>query len=137
MCHLLSKVPSQFNLEHIFLNNCNVLQHRIITDIVYNNIVAVSGIGYGIAVSVFSVVTYYCSLMSVTLYYMLASCQSVLPWTVCWEEWGDDCFSSTAINNETANVNKSSSADLYFRWACFTFYKYISASVLRTLAFHS
>lgn len=75
-----------------------------------------SGIGYGVTISVFSVVTYYCSLMALTLYYLLASFQSVLPWAVCLEEWGDGCFDSTSAANETANVNKSSSADWYFRW---------------------
>ncbi|XP_015434041.1 PREDICTED: sodium-dependent nutrient amino acid transporter 1-like [Dufourea novaeangliae] len=73
------------------------------------------GIGYGTAVSVFAVVTYYCSLMALTLYYLLASFQSVLPWAFCWEEWGDVCFDSTSASNETLNINKSSSADLYFR----------------------
>ncbi|XP_076640889.1 sodium-dependent nutrient amino acid transporter 1 [Halictus rubicundus] len=76
---------------------------------------AFKGIGYGVAVSVFSVVTYYCSLMALTLYYLLASFQSVLPWTFCREEWGDECFDSTSATGDTANVNRSSSADLYFR----------------------
>ncbi|XP_053988541.1 sodium-dependent nutrient amino acid transporter 1-like [Hylaeus volcanicus] len=74
------------------------------------------GIGYGVTVSVFSVVTYYCSLMSLTMYYLLASFQSVLPWAVCWEEWGNVCFDSTSASNATSNVNKSSSAELYFRY---------------------
>ncbi|XP_031829550.1 sodium-dependent nutrient amino acid transporter 1 [Nomia melanderi] len=77
---------------------------------------AFKGIGFGIAVSVFSVVTYYCSLMALTMYYLLASFQPVLPWTFCHEEWGDECFDSTSATHETTfNVNKSSSADLYFR----------------------
>ncbi|XP_076679956.1 sodium-dependent nutrient amino acid transporter 1 [Andrena cerasifolii] len=76
---------------------------------------AFKGIGYGLTISVFSVVTYYCSLMALTLYYLLASFQSVLPWAVCWKEWGDGCFDSTSAGNELANVNKSSSADWYFR----------------------
>ncbi|XP_076755461.1 sodium-dependent nutrient amino acid transporter 1 isoform X1 [Xylocopa sonorina] len=76
---------------------------------------AFRGIGYGVTISVFLVVTYYCSLMALTVYYLLASFQSVLPWAFCWDEWGDTCFDSNSSNNETANVSKSSSADLYFR----------------------
>ncbi|XP_076624729.1 sodium-dependent nutrient amino acid transporter 1 isoform X1 [Colletes latitarsis] len=76
---------------------------------------AFKGIGYGVTVSVFSVVTYYCSLMALTMYYLLVSFQPVLPWAFCWEEWGDGCFDSTPTNNATTNVNKSSSADFYFR----------------------
>ncbi|CAK9834193.1 Sodium-dependent nutrient amino acid transporter 1 [Anthophora retusa] len=76
---------------------------------------AFKGIGYGVTVSVFSVVTYYCSLMALTVYYLLASFQSVLPWAFCWEEWGDGCFNSSSSNNEVTNITKSSSADFYFR----------------------
>ncbi|XP_076161702.1 sodium-dependent nutrient amino acid transporter 1 isoform X2 [Ptiloglossa arizonensis] len=75
---------------------------------------AFKGIGYGVIVSVFSVVTYYCSLMALTMYYLLASFQTILPWAVCWEEWGDACFDSMSANNETTNIDKRSSADLYF-----------------------
>lgn len=74
-----------------------------------------SGIGYGVTVSVFSVVTYYCSLMALAIFYLLASFQSVLPWAFCWEEWKNICFDSSSVNNEVINLNKSSSADLYFR----------------------
>lgn len=72
------------------------------------------GIGYGVAVSVFAVITYYCALMALTLYYMVASCQSVLPWSYCWEEWGDACFNSTSTGEQAKNGSRSS-ADLYFR----------------------
>ncbi|XP_033336012.2 sodium-dependent nutrient amino acid transporter 1 isoform X1 [Megalopta genalis] len=75
---------------------------------------AFKGIGYGAAISVFSVVTYYCSLMSLTMYYLLASCQTVLPWASCREEWGEECYDSNTATG-TANVNQSSSAELYFR----------------------
>lgn len=76
-----------------------------------------SGIGYGVTISVFFVVTYYCSLMALAVYYLLASFQSVLPWSFCWEEWKDICFDSAPTDREiVANISsKSSSADLYFR----------------------
>ena len=33
-----------------------------------------------------SVVSYYCVLIALAIYYLVVSCQSVLPWTVCWPE---------------------------------------------------
>ena len=30
--------------------------------------------------------SYYCVLIALSIYYLVASCQAVLPWTVCWEE---------------------------------------------------
>ncbi|XP_012219264.2 sodium-dependent nutrient amino acid transporter 1-like isoform X1 [Linepithema humile] len=75
---------------------------------------AFQGIGYGVAVSVFSVITYYCALMALTLYYLVASCQSELPWAHCWEEWGDACFSSSSAGGHVKNGSRSS-ADWYFR----------------------
>ncbi|XP_072761037.1 sodium-dependent nutrient amino acid transporter 1 [Anoplolepis gracilipes] len=73
------------------------------------------GIGYGVAVSVFSVITYYCGLMALTLYYMMASCQSELPWAYCWKEWDDACFDSSSSTVGQVKNGSRSSADLYFR----------------------
>lgn len=73
------------------------------------------GIGYGVAVSVFSVITYYCALMALTLFYMVASFQSVLPWAFCWEEWGSGCFDSSSANGTVRN-GSGSSAEFYFRY---------------------
>lgn len=52
--------------------------------------------------------------MALTLYYMVASCQSVLPWAYCWEEWDDACFDSSSTGQ--AKNGSTSSADLYFRY---------------------
>ncbi|XP_043669761.1 sodium-dependent nutrient amino acid transporter 1-like isoform X1 [Vespula pensylvanica] len=76
---------------------------------------AFKGIGYGITISVFGVITYYSALMALIMYYMIESFQSVLPWSYCWDDWGDICFDSTLTGNQTNNDNKSSSAELYFR----------------------
>lgn len=72
------------------------------------------GLGYGMAVSVFSVITYYCALMALTLFYMVASFQSTLPWAFCWPEWGDGCFDSNSSDGGVKNGSRSS-ADFYFR----------------------
>ncbi|XP_046822012.1 sodium-dependent nutrient amino acid transporter 1-like isoform X2 [Vespa crabro] len=76
---------------------------------------AFKGIGYGVTVSVFGVVTYYSALMALIMYYLIASFQSVLPWSYCWDDWGDICLDTTLTTNQTDNSNKSSSAELYFR----------------------
>ncbi|XP_047349944.1 sodium-dependent nutrient amino acid transporter 1-like isoform X1 [Vespa velutina] len=76
---------------------------------------AFKGIGYGVTVSVFGVVTYYSALMALIMYYLIASFQSVLPWSYCWDDWGDICLDTTLTTNQTNNSNKSSSAELYFR----------------------
>ncbi|KAG9429532.1 sodium-dependent nutrient amino acid transporter 1 [Apis mellifera carnica] len=85
---------------------------------------AMKGLGYGQAFAAFCVVTYYCSLMGLTLYYLVASFQSELPWSYCREEWKDYCVDTVSKDN---NLNRSaslltiyndtfrSSAELYFR----------------------
>ncbi|XP_046747581.1 sodium-dependent nutrient amino acid transporter 1-like isoform X1 [Diprion similis] len=75
---------------------------------------AFKGIGFGVTVAVFSITTYYCALMALTLFYLLSSFQSVLPWASCREEWGDTCYSSSGISNATSNSSQSSSAELFF-----------------------
>merc|ERR1712223_445362 len=41
------------------------------------------GVGYGQAIATSSVVSYYTCLIAMSVFYLIASCQSVLPWTVC------------------------------------------------------
>ncbi|XP_015590863.1 sodium-dependent nutrient amino acid transporter 1 isoform X1 [Cephus cinctus] len=77
------------------------------------------GVGWAQMCSMISVVTYYCSLMSVTLYYLIGSFQSELPWSKCRPEWGDSCVNSGKSENSTSNVSHEnetlrSSAELYF-----------------------
>lgn len=82
---------------------------------------AMKGLGYGQAFAAFCVVSYYCSLMALTLYYLAASFQSVLPWSYCREEWQGECISIFSSGNETTgtnelgNVTVRGSAELYFR----------------------
>ncbi|XP_043280535.1 sodium-dependent nutrient amino acid transporter 1-like isoform X2 [Venturia canescens] len=78
------------------------------------------GVGWAQMFSMLSVGTYYCSLMSVTLFYLISSFKSELPWSSCLPEWGDRCFNSgkTDDDNLTFSSNGSSlrksSAELYF-----------------------
>ncbi len=41
------------------------------------------GVGYGQIIANASVVSYYTSLIALSLYYLVASCQSALPWMHC------------------------------------------------------
>ncbi|XP_076679953.1 sodium-dependent nutrient amino acid transporter 1 isoform X2 [Andrena cerasifolii] len=75
------------------------------------------GVGWAQMFSMLAVGTYYCSLMSVTLYYLIGSFQAQLPWSTCLEEWGDSCVDSGGSYNVTqrSNATMISSAELYFR----------------------
>ncbi|XP_066597905.1 sodium-dependent nutrient amino acid transporter 1-like [Prorops nasuta] len=78
---------------------------------------AMKGLGYGQAYAAFCVLSYYCSLMALTIHYLFASFQSTLPWTYCRPEWEGHCISAESNFSSTGNstVLVSSSAELYFR----------------------
>ena len=48
---------------------------------------ALAGIGYGQVLASACVVSYYCSLIGLAVFYLFASCQETLPWTKCHEEY--------------------------------------------------
>lgn len=77
-----------------------------------------SGIGYMGAVATWFVVTYYAALMAMSIYYLFASFQSILPWTNCEPAWlVDGCFDSALSNRNASDDNSTggiSSASLYF-----------------------
>lgn len=60
--------------------------------------------------------------MALTLFYLVASFQSELPWGKCKKEWGEYCVNSLKENNtevtlngtSLSNVTYLSSAELYF-----------------------
>lgn len=70
--------------------------------------------GYAQAFAAFCVVSYYCSLMALTLYYLVESFQETLPWSICPPEWERCCIGSNNSDSHT-NVTMRSSAELYFR----------------------
>lgn len=77
------------------------------------------GIGIGQLVGTTSVVSYYVSLIAITLYYIFASFTSELPWATCKESWGDNCVDSSLIANSMNDKNSSigqkvSSSQIYF-----------------------
>ncbi|XP_046454679.1 sodium-dependent nutrient amino acid transporter 1-like isoform X4 [Daphnia pulex] len=78
------------------------------------------GVGYGGALATWFVVTYYCCLMALTVFYFFSSFQSVLPWTVCDPAWATStCYNSSAASNLTGIGNltgRTSSAEEFFNY---------------------
>ncbi|KAK4874052.1 hypothetical protein RN001_013412 [Aquatica leii] len=81
---------------------------------------ALAGIGYGQLVGTMCIATYYCSLMALTLFYLINSFTSDLPWATCKPEWEEEnkrqnltCVSSSDKDSVT-HSNKISSSELFF-----------------------
>ena len=53
---------------------------------VWDMVPALGGVGYGQILGTACVTTYYCSLIALSIYYLVVSCYPVLPWTVCHED---------------------------------------------------
>lgn len=67
------------------------------------------------------VVTYYCSIMAVTVYYLAVSFSSELPWATCSPAW-PHCFDARAglsggFSPAFSNLSavRHSSSELYFK----------------------
>ncbi|KQS62104.1 sodium-dependent nutrient amino acid transporter 1 isoform X2 [Drosophila erecta] len=68
------------------------------------------GVAVGQVLATAASITYYSSIMALTLRFLLASFGSELPWSRCWESWGTDCHDGNAQNSS----GKMSPAQLYF-----------------------
>lgn len=61
------------------------------------------------------ILTYYCTLIALTLYYATNSFASVLPWSKCKPAWGSGCIdSSLTVSNVAVDKNSTSSSEFYF-----------------------
>ncbi|XP_066159041.1 sodium-dependent nutrient amino acid transporter 1-like isoform X4 [Euwallacea fornicatus] len=85
---------------------------------------ALKGVGFGQLIGTICVATYYCSLMALTLFYLINSFNSELPWASCKPEWANvswvkdgnvTCISSNSNENGGSGETEISSAELYFR----------------------
>lgn len=77
-----------------------------------------SGVAIGQQIAVVCVLSYYTSLIALTLFYMVKSFYSTLPWSFCWENWTDvHCIPAdpklVAAENPH-NLTSYSSSELYF-----------------------
>ncbi|KAH8337016.1 hypothetical protein KR059_011706 [Drosophila kikkawai] len=68
------------------------------------------GVAVGQVLATAASITYYSSIMALTLRFLLASFGAELPWSHCWESWGSDCHDGSAQNA----TGKMSPAQLYF-----------------------
>ena len=78
--------------------------------------VIIPGLGYGQMFATTLVLTYYCSLMAITIFYFFQSFASELPWSTCDPIW-TDCFDSKTEENGSRPTNLTglkSSSELYF-----------------------
>ncbi|XP_063585011.1 sodium-dependent nutrient amino acid transporter 1-like isoform X1 [Penaeus indicus] len=80
---------------------------------VWKVVPAIKGVGFGQMIGTWSVVTYYCSLMALTVFYFVQSFNTVLPWTYCNPEWADENCIDSAGNFTYTNESQSSS-EQYF-----------------------
>ncbi|XP_017051843.1 sodium-dependent nutrient amino acid transporter 1 [Drosophila ficusphila] len=95
------------------------------------------GVGYGQAFGTICIISYYSSLLALTLYYLFVSFQSELPWSYCRDEWTNcvdsrpadysaNLFSGMSLANASArnfssvsvladnSTKLQSSSELYF-----------------------
>ncbi|XP_017106848.2 sodium-dependent nutrient amino acid transporter 1 isoform X2 [Drosophila bipectinata] len=69
------------------------------------------GVAAGQVLATAASITYYSSIMALTLRFLLASFGAELPWSRCWESWGSDCYDG---GSNRTSVGKMSPAQLYF-----------------------
>ncbi|XP_003427814.1 sodium-dependent nutrient amino acid transporter 1 [Nasonia vitripennis] len=83
---------------------------------IWDMVPAFRGIGYAQVMVLVGLASYYCSLMALTMFYLIASFQAELPWSKCRPEWGPNCLDSTRNKSIPIpkNVSLKSSAELYF-----------------------
>jgi solute carrier family 6 amino acid transporter-like protein 5/7/9/14 len=81
-----------------------------------STIPVLKGVAIGQQIGVLFIVTYYTSLIALTLFYMIKSFSATLPWSFCWDEWSDVvCVPSDPnLQSEDKIVNGTSSSELYF-----------------------
>ncbi|XP_036332945.1 sodium-dependent nutrient amino acid transporter 1 [Rhagoletis pomonella] len=89
----------------------------------FNMAPIMKGIAAGQVLATGASITYYSSIMALTLRFLIASFSKVLPWSYCREEWGDICLNETnSAANSSQNISlvqerqtKMSAAELYFQ----------------------
>ncbi|XP_018015984.1 sodium-dependent nutrient amino acid transporter 1 [Hyalella azteca] len=72
----------------------------------WNVLPALKGVGYAQAIASSSVVCYYSSIIAISIFYLVMSFQSQLPWAVCDESWAnnDTCIEVNA-GDAAANLS--------------------------------
>ena len=80
------------------------------------------GIGYAQSFATLIVCSYYCELIAVSIYYLVVSCSTTLPWSICHEELAQPnkyCLPSnsniSSLNSTLENKTMIASSEQYFR----------------------
>ncbi|XP_054740386.1 sodium-dependent nutrient amino acid transporter 1 isoform X2 [Anastrepha obliqua] len=86
----------------------------------FNMAPIMKGVAAGQVLATGASITYYSSIMALTLRFLIASFSKVLPWSYCREEWGDSCLNESismanASSAQKQRQAKMSSAELYFQ----------------------
>ena len=81
-----------------------------------STILILKGVAIGQQFGVLTVVTYYVSLIALTLFYMVKSFSATLPWSYCWTSWSDvACVPADPKLLDGVNrTNGVSSSELYY-----------------------
>jgi solute carrier family 6 (neurotransmitter transporter, glycine) member 5/9 len=74
---------------------------------------AMKGVGIAQQIGTASVLTYYCSLIALTMFYMFKSFSAELPWSKCLPKWSD-VLCIDAVSTEKNRTGGISSSELYF-----------------------
>ncbi|XP_021952468.1 sodium-dependent nutrient amino acid transporter 1 [Folsomia candida] len=77
------------------------------------------GVGYGSMIGTICVVSYYCSIMAVTIFYFFASFRKTLPWDYCDRSWGGGFCNENGTLNPTVNTENKTIASLYYTMEVF------------------
>ncbi|XP_053967326.1 sodium-dependent nutrient amino acid transporter 1 isoform X2 [Anastrepha ludens] len=86
----------------------------------FNMAPIMKGVAAGQVLATGASITYYSSIMALTLRFLIASFSKVLPWSYCREEWGDSCLNESISMAHASSAHeqrqaKMSSAELYFQ----------------------
>lgn len=81
---------------------------------VWKVVPAAKGVGYGQMIGTWAVVTYYCSLMALTVFYFIESFSKVLPWSYCdYDTWADENCVDSSSNDTYTNTSQSSAEEFF------------------------
>ena len=110
--------PNELKLFIYLRNLCsNFNTYLVICHI--KHLLLCAGVGYGQMIATWSVVTYYVSLMALTVYYFFASFTTVLPWSRCDPSFSSEFCIDHTTNRSLLTFNMSlakSSSEEYFLW---------------------
>ena len=65
---------------------------------------AARGVGFAQVIGTSSVVSYYCVLIALSIFYLVASCQTTLPWTLCHPELAVQSLYKMLLNFKYPNT---------------------------------